>query len=257
MNYSFYILYAMKDALISSRQWVYGLIACLCLFACRKEEQTPTIIVTGKVELVDEFGIPPTAISGIRIDGIQVTATTSTASYTTTTQANGTYSLCTVAGVQTLTFAKEYVGTYKLLEQSITAAQELPVVHLGVQVLRGVGAVTLTKGADALYIEGVMNQENRAGLPPTKHRLFFRNGPVSATNYALTVAGETNVGTDQFFEVIPYTQLRAAGLLPDTQITLIAYGDNSFADTYMDPVTRLVIYPAVNETGSNYVSFSY
>ncbi|UYZ63059.1 hypothetical protein [Hymenobacter weizhouensis] len=224
-------------------------IATVCfLSACGKDDSPPTVLLSGEVRLMDEFGRAVADRSGIKV---------SSATGSTETNQSGYYEVKAQAGSQTIMFEKAFLGTYKLLDHPVKKAEKLPTVTVGTRNLRGVQSIVVSLGNDAVYIRGLMGDITPIGLPPRKHRLFFNNGPVSSTSYSLTTVGETNVSDDQFFDVITFDQLRSAGLLPGTPLQVTAYGDNIYADTYTDPVSKKVVYPALSTSGSNFASFTY
>lgn len=218
------------------------------LTACGKEKNQPTAVISGDVQVKDEFGQLVAEQSGIQV---------SSSSGSTITDGSGHYELKTKPGAQTLVFEKRYLGTYKRLDYQVKATEQLPLLTLGRQPVRGVLSVVVKFTSNAVLVQGLMADITPQGLPARRHRLFFNNGPVSATRYLLSTTGETNVGDDQFFDVVTFDQLRAAGLLPGAQIQLQAYTDNPYADTYMNSAEKLTVYPALSPYGSNYVSFSY
>lgn len=226
----------------------FQIAAVFLLTACGKNDSSPTVLLSGEVRLMDEFGRAVADRSGIKV---------ASATGSTETNQSGYYELKAQAGSQTITFEKAFLGTYKLPDHSVKAAGKLPTVTVGTRNLHGVSNIVVTLGNDAVYVRGLKGDNTPAGLPPRKHRLFFNNGPVSPTNYSLTTVGETNVSDDQFFDVITFDRLRSAGLLPGAPIQVRAYGDNVYADTYTDPASKKVVYPALSTSGSNFASFTY
>lgn len=225
----------------------------LLLASCKHDESAPIAVLTGKVQLVTEFGTPVSVGSGLTVENIEV----STATEKSLTSSSGQYELKTPINPQTITFAKQYVGTYKLLEYPVQGSGEVPLVTLGAQPTYTIASAQVKMGPDAVYVYGIVGRDNIAGLPPRRHRLFFQSGPVSSTDYLLSVGGETNVGDDQYFDVVTFAQLRAAGLLPGTPIQLRVYAENPYADTYVDPATRRTVYPALSQIGSSTLNFTY
>ncbi|WP_426493144.1 hypothetical protein [Hymenobacter sp. 102] len=228
-------------------------VSAFLLASCKRDESVPNVVLTGKVRLVTEFGTPASTGNGVTIDNIEVKGATAA----TATNGNGQYELKTITGSQTLTFTKQYVGTYKLLNYPATGSSEVPLVTLGAQPTYTIASALVKMGPDAVYVSGIVGRDNIAGLPPRRHRIFFQSGPVSSTDYSLSVGGETNVGDDQYFDVVTFAQLRAAGLLPGTPIQIRVYAENPYADTYVDPDTRRTVYPALSQIGSNTAHFTY
>ncbi|SDY53060.1 hypothetical protein [Hymenobacter psychrophilus] len=231
-----------------------GLLACVGLLGgCTKEKLPPAVVLTGKVELVTEFGTPVVAGSGISTESIQV----KTAVDSTATDPDGRYKVRGASRAQTLTFAKTYIGTYRMINYLPQKGQEVPLVKLGVRPSYTIASAYVKVGADSVYVQGVVGTENIPGLPPRRHRLFFQSGPVSPLNYSLSVGGETNIGNNRYIDAVPFSLLRAAGLLPGTPIQLKVYADNAYADTYLDSTGQKLVYPAVSYFGSNNVIFTY
>ncbi|GGG60190.1 hypothetical protein [Hymenobacter glacieicola] len=216
--------------------------------ACGKDKAEPVGSVAGEVRILNEFGQPVIDRNGVKI---------STSTGSTQTNSTGQYELRTSNGTQSITYEKPYLGTYRLTDKTIQGAVTQPLITLGTQPIRGVLSIVIKPGNNAIYVQGLMGDVTPQGLPPRKHRLFLHTAPASPQEYTLTTSGETNVSDDQFFDVITFDQLRAAGLLPGQMIHMRAYSDNTFADTYTDPMTKRKVYPALSKSGSNTVTFTY
>lgn len=217
--------------------------------ACGKDKTPPTATIAGEVRILNEFGQPVATRSGIAV---------STDGGSTQTNTTGQYELKIPTGKHTVTFEKPYLGTYRLIDQPLAGNVTQPLVTLGTQPPGVLNiAVEVESANSTVYVRGLMGSSTPQGQPPRKHRLLLHSGPVSPQEYTLTTSGETNNGDYQFFDVITFNQLRAAGFAPGQMIFIRAYGDNTFADTYTDPVTQRTIYPALSSYGSNSVNFTF
>ncbi|GAB2949469.1 hypothetical protein GCM10027048_13190 [Hymenobacter coalescens] len=227
--------------------------ALLVLAGCGKDSSKPSSTqVSGRVTILDEFGREATDKSGVQVavEGNGATAVT---------KADGSFSLTAPTGMRTLVFSKQYVGTYRLIDQALAGnATPLPLVRLGTSSTAPPIITMVVRGAPGLLVYGSSSLPNAPGYPPRRHRLFFSSQtPLTPTEYGYSFSGKTNVGSDQFVDTVSYQQLQAAGLRPGATLYVRAYGDNAYADAYRDPGLNRLIYPAVGANGSSIAQFPY
>lgn len=239
------------------------LLPLLLATACsQKENPVPTTPYQGQVMLVDEFGTGITDKSGVTVSVVDQAG-----SQQTTTDAAGNFTVSVPQGTQRLSFVKAGYGTYLTAPLTITgtAGSLAQPVTLGQS---SSTSLTFFRSWDFVVNLGVANSGyyqffGRISAPSMPiqvryHRLFFATSQnVSPTNYKATALFKGSFadpgGNPTWHWVsdsISLATIRSINAGPSDKIYGIVYGDNPAANTYADPISGSITYPALSKQAS-------
>jgi hypothetical protein len=223
-----------------------------------KDDAAPSPAFSGQVQLTDEFGTNQTDRSGVLVTVADVSP-----QITTQTAADGTYHLRNVpTGTHTLTYTKTGYGNSQLTTANTSSNQDVSLANvtlsqktttvITIESIRGIrtvlGVYDIPIAGGDYVIKGKVSPLPTA-TQPRPHRIYLQTydyvlvrQPVDR-NYDLTLAGRTSAdGT--FSDTVKSTQLASANIRGQT-IAWIT-GDNRAATTFIDSLTKKVVYPANN-----------
>ncbi len=228
------------------------LATTLTLAGCGAKDSTPPRpSITGKVQLVDEFG----ANQG-NSTGVQVSVDDVSPQITAQSAADGTFTLAGVAdGTHQLSYTKGGYATCQVhpVTTSATQATALADVKLSPVSTSTTLLNPIQRFGQKFVISGYLTPKPTA-TQPRFHRLFLLryDGVVPIRlpvelNYDLSVGGPTR--TDgSFTDTLTVTQLYAAKLSYGSQVFVWLAGDNPAATPYRDLKSDLLVYPAAVTT---------
>jgi hypothetical protein len=240
---------------------IYLLLAATSLVSCNKDDgdNEPADPVTGqiagKIVLADEFGVPFTVHSGVKV--------TAKTYYYDISDGGGNYQVNNLTpGYYDLTFEKNGFGTFKKF--NIGVVENATTEVSGIDSI-GQQSTTLTSNlsiswnaSDSTYSIGCTLNPQPSSTYPRSFRLFFGKTPaVSYQNYLFTPAvawtAITATGVITGFEPAEFYN---NGFYPGDIVYAVAYGEAMITNTYTDPVTLKKVFPNINSGfPSNVFSF--
>jgi hypothetical protein len=216
--------------------------------SCTKEPENETVFkgsITGKVRLVDEFGVIATDHQGVIL--------TTTGNITGNTNEGGSYLIYGLGdGLHDIEFKKYGYGTFKKFAIPVTNFANTELTGIDTLGQLSTTLVTaLTASINPVDSSCVFNctvaptpdATNKRGI-----RLFFsRNSGVSHTNYEYTpsykwLATQSSGNLNGFSAA----ELYANGFSRGDTLYVVAYGEGIYANSYIDPATFKKVYPNVN-----------
>ncbi|RYU83773.1 carboxypeptidase regulatory-like domain-containing protein [Hymenobacter persicinus] len=215
--------------------------------------QNLTGTVYGFVNPVDENGSNTTLAKS----GVTVTLEGAT-TLTATTDANGRYEF---PGVRNGTYNMTYSRT------GLATLRRFAVTHVGGDQPTFLGLATLSQVSNTVAGNLVLGSPTATSIPltmlvtnpnpATNFRVsFFASttpGVTSATGTLVTTFILTNGGVVNLS--LARTSLQNVGFATGSTIYLVAYGSAVNLASYVDPLTGRFVYPSLNPTPSNVVSF--
>ncbi|NVO31424.1 carboxypeptidase-like regulatory domain-containing protein [Hymenobacter lapidiphilus] len=240
------------------------LLACIWVLAllgsCGAKDRNPIPVqpeprgsIYGFVRASDQNGTPVSKAGfTVELEGID--------NQKSTTDADGRFEFLNVrAGTYNLTYTRTGYATYK----------EFGVSHAGGNAPTVVRDVSVTVPSSTIVSNLTAGVPNSSGIPfslkvsnsdpaNTTYRVVFFAGKTAAVTAAtgeLLITYDFGSAVGQKNSIFSRDVVRNAGFAPGSTVYLVAYGVPVQLMYYQNPATGQVVYPSLNSTPSNVVSF--
>ncbi len=244
---------------MKSNYLILGLIVLVGFNSCSKdEEETPQPItkanIIGSVNLYDE------GVSQINNSNMTVKVEGTSPIISTTTDANRDYTLSDVPfGTYTISYEKAGFGSFKKFSiehnnstGSSTVITETP--SLGQSSTTQITAISATLNGNNVEISITTDPAGNNGNTRYLRYFLSANSNVDNENYTLHSEGIVSQINPRVI-TLSQSDLTNAGFSSGSTVYDKAYGDSFWSNAYDDPDLERKIFPNLNMTSANYVSF--
>jgi len=155
--------------------------------------------------------------------------------------------------------SKAGFGSYKTIEYNMTNVSA-PYLNYGTTFMLGQVSTSVISNIEAniegekIKISGITTPAGTSAQPRSRELFFSKDPNVSLTNHQLAI-GTLGTITSSFNDNLNSSDLKSRGFSSGDKIYLVIHGNNVKASSYIDPVTKVSVYPALNNTSSNVISF--
>ena len=234
----------------------YGLVVLLGLTSCNKDEDTTPEPITkaniiGSVNLYDE-GVTQIDNSNmiVKVEGTETSATT---------DADGDFTLSDVPfGTYTLIYEKSGFGTFKKydIEHTNTGSSTIIAENPSLGEISTTQITALESSVNGNNIQFSVTTNPAGNNSNTRYVRYFlsTNSNVSNENYTYYSAGLVSQ-INPYLITLSQDDLISAGFSSGQTVYVKAYGDSFWSNDYNDPALGRKIFPNLNMTSANSVSF--
>lgn len=234
--------------------FIFSLLVLLGTSSCSNDEDpTPTPItkahITGAVNLYNEGTTP--------VDSANMTIKVAGTTLSTTTDASGHFSLSDVPfGTYTIIYEKAGFGTFKkfAIEHRDNATAILNTPSIGETSTTQITNLEATVNGNDIVVSATTNPGGSNGNTRYIRYFLSTNSNVSHENYTYFSPGLISQINPKDI-TLSNNMLTSAGFSKGETVFVKVYGDSFWSNEYMDTDLGRNVFPNLNMTSTNAVSF--
>ncbi|CAM1357746.1 carboxypeptidase-like regulatory domain-containing protein [Tenacibaculum xiamenense] len=236
----------------------FGIIALLGIVSCGGDDN-PTSEPVTKANIIGSVNLYDEATTQVDNSNMMIKVEGITPSISATTNSEGSFTLQEVPfGTYSISYEKQGFGTFKKfnIEHSNTGSSTIltGAPSLGQMSTTTVTGVTATANGNNIVVSVTTNPAGTNSTARYIRYFMSKNESISHENYTFHSSGIT-IRINPIEITLSQSDLTNAGFSSGETVYIRAYGDSFWSNEYEDPNLNRKIFPNLNSSTVNAVSF--